>query len=348
MRKEAIFALVGFLVGAATLAGGDDEGDLREELERLQREAARAMQRNWEANDLPPSDGSGNQVGFFPLEDLGTPRYDVLPPTHDLVLEGSESPLFGGYAEEGQLPFGTNEEVMELIRVSVDPAAWETGIVTLAGDSMVVASRPSTVGRVRTFLDRTLRRLAHRGVAMDFEAVDVSAAMGRSLSGADAGRLFAEARAKLDNAISTGAAQRVFGLKGIGSLGTRFVVWHGREVAIVSDFDVEVAQTASTADPVVAIVQSGGYIATRAEVDDSGRNISLDLGLRLEELLGIRRHETRRSGVVDLPERTEQANRLAVRVPNGVWTIASSGTTDDGKQRLFLVRASLIERGGDR
>jgi len=348
MRKEAILALAGFLVGAATLAGGDDESDLREELARLQREAARAMQRQWESSGLPPADGAGNQIGFFPIEDLVQPRYDFLPPSHLLDSEGSEYPLFGGYPEEGQLAFGTGEEIMEQVRVSVDPEAWESGVINLAGSTLAVVSRPATVGRVRTFLDRTLRPLAHRGVALDFEVVELSGAMLRKLRETTGGSLDAAARGKLDAAIAAGTANRLFGLRGTGALGTRFMVWHGRQVAIVSNFDVEVAQTASTADPVVSIVQAGGYISTRAQVDSTGKQISLDLGLRLEELNGIRRHETRRSGVLDLPDRTEQEVRLGLRVPNGAWQIASSGTPVAGRHRVFLVRASLLERGGVR
>ena len=271
-----------------------------------------------------------------------------VPPNHLLNTENTEAPLYGGYSEEGRFAFGTGEEIMEQVRVSVDPEAWETGIVNLAGDTMIVAARPSTVGRVRAFLDRTLRPLAHRGVAMDFEVVELPAAMMRQLSNNPGGRLDASARGQLDSAIASGNARRVFGLRGMGSVGTRFVVWHGRQVAVVGDFDVEVAQTASTADPTVSVVQSGGYIATRAAVGGDGKQLTLDLGLRLEELTGIRRHETRRSGVLDLPERSDQAVNLALRVPNGAWTVASAGTTSEGRSRVFLVRASLLERGGAR
>jgi len=348
MRKEVILALFGFLIGAATLAGSDDESELRDELARLQREAARAMHQEWESKGLPPADGAGNQIGFFPIEDLTRVRRDVIPPSHLQVFEDSEYPVFGGYAEEGVLPFGTGEEILEQIRMSVDPESWESGIIALTGNKLAVVTRPATVGRVRAFLDRTLRPLAHRGIAMDFEVVEMPAAMLRKLRETSGGQLDAAARARLDEAITVGSAKRVFGLRGMGTLGTRFVVWHGREVAVVSDYDVEVAQTASTADPVVTIVQAGGYIWTLAQVDNTGKQIALDLGLRLEQLEGIRRHETRRSGVLDLPDRADQQLRVAMRVPNGQWSIAGSGTPQPGVHRLFLVRASLLERGGVR
>jgi hypothetical protein len=348
MRKEVILAIAGFVVGAATLAGGDEESDLREELGRLQREAARAMQRQWEVEGTPPSDDRGNQLGFFPIEDLTYPRYDFIPPSHMLDNEDSESPLFGGVSEEGVLPFGTGEEIMELVRMSVDPAAWEEGLVNLAGETLAVMSRPATVGRVRSFLDRTIRPRAHRGVAVDFEVVSLPRSVAQRLRGSTGVGLSKQQRAAIDGALEAGRARRVIGLRAAGTLGARFLVWHGRQVAVVGDFEVEVAQTASTADPVVQIVQDGGYVAVRAATDDAGKEITLDLGLRLEELRGIRRHETRKSGDLDLPDLADQQSDVNIRTPNGVWTVVASGMPNPGDHRLFLVRASLLERGGAR
>ncbi|MHC4449005.1 MAG: hypothetical protein ACYS0E_02525, partial [Planctomycetota bacterium] len=87
MRKELWAAVLGFLVGAAPIAGGDDEQDLREELRRLQREAARAGQQHWEAKGLPPGDDRGNQLAVFPVEDLTGPWYDQIPMSGEFLNE---------------------------------------------------------------------------------------------------------------------------------------------------------------------------------------------------------------------------------------------------------------------
>ena len=204
------------------------------------------------------------------------------------------------------------------------------------------------LGKVRAILDRTLRPRAHRGISIDFEVVSVPAALARQLRQAGDGRLGESERTALDAALAGASARRVFGVRGNGLMGARFLVWHGRQVAVLSDFDVEVAQTASAADPVVEIAQAGGYLSARAQATKDGKVISLVLGLRTQELVGLRRHETRRSGNLDLPDLLTQDSQVSVKLASGVWSIVASGTPRPGEHRLFLVRASALERGGAR
>jgi hypothetical protein len=352
MRKEVILAIAGFVIGAASLAGGDDESDLRDELERLQREAARAMQVGWDATGAAPADGRGNALAIFPVEDLTAPIPFVIPPSHDLEFSDSEYPLFASRAEESPQAFGTIEELVELVRVTVEPSGWEEGTITPTGFNLLVMNRPALLGKIRVFLDRTLRPRVHRGVSIDFEVVSVPAALSRQLraagSGGVGGKLSDSDRAALDAALAGGSARRVLGLRGNGLMGAQFLVWHGRQVAVLGDFDVEVAQTASTADPVVQIAQAGGYLSALAHATQDGKVISLALGLRIQELVGLRRHETRRSGNLDMPDLLTQDSRVSVKLAPGVWSIVASGTPRPGEHRLFLVRASTLERGGAR
>jgi len=343
-----ILAVAGFVIGAASLAGGDDESDLRDELERLQREAARAMQRGWDARGAPPADGRGHQLEIFPVEDLTAPIPHVIPPSHDLEFSDSESPLFASQAEESPQAFGTIEELAELVRMTVEPSGWEYGTITPQGFGLTVLNQPAILGKIRAFLDRTLRPRVHRCVSVDFEVVAVPAALSRQLRQAAGGKLGDSERAALDAALAGGSARRVFGLRGNGLMGARFLVWHGRQVAVLGDFDVDVAQTASTADPVVQIAQAGGYLSARAHAKQDGKQISLVLDLRLQELVGLRRHETRRSGNLDMPDLLTQTSRVSVRLESGIWSIVASGTPRQGEHRLFLVRASALERGGAR
>ena len=348
MRIDVIFALVGFVIGAASLAGGDDKSDLREELERLQREAARAMQSGWDAKGAPPADGRGNELAIFPVEDLTAPIVDWYPPSDGLAFSPSEATLSSGPGVDSFQTFGTIEEVAELVRVTVEPLAWEEGVLTPMGMSLSALNRPAILGKVRAILDRTLRPRAHRGISIDFEVVSVPAALARQLRQAGDGRLGESERTALDAALAGASARRVFGVRGNGLMGARFLVWHGRQVAVLSDFDVEVAQTASAADPVVEIAQAGGYLSARAQATKDGKVISLVLGLRTQELVGLRRHETRRSGNLDLPDLLTQDSQVSVKLASGVWSIVASGTPRPGEHRLFLVRASALERGGAR
>ncbi|MHC4939542.1 MAG: hypothetical protein ACYTHK_11280 [Planctomycetota bacterium] len=348
MRKDLWAAVLGFLVGAAAIAGGDDEDTLREELRRLQREAARAAQKHWESDGRPPSDDAGNQIAVYPMEDLIAPLYDELPMSGEYLSEGKEYPVFGGQAEEGILPFGTIEEIAELARTVVDPAVWEeTASLAMTGQSLVSLAPPATNGRVRELLDRKLRPLAHQGVSVEFEVVELPGKLLHSLRTGTKPLTNAQ-RTALDEAIRAGTARRVIALRGSGTLGTRFSIWHGKQVALRADSDVEVAQTASTADPVIQIGQAGGWLGVRAERGDSGNSLKLDLRLRLRELKEVRRHETDQAGVLDLPTLTDQNADVILDVTPGAWNVAGAGGVEAGRQRVFLVRASALARGGVR
>ena len=77
MRKEVALAALGFLIGAAAIVGGQDDGDLREQLRRLQAAADRVMQQGWEVRNLPPANARGQELRLFPVYDLtcGVPDF---------------------------------------------------------------------------------------------------------------------------------------------------------------------------------------------------------------------------------------------------------------------------------
>ncbi|MEE8104806.1 MAG: hypothetical protein V3T86_04650 [Planctomycetota bacterium] len=92
-----------------------------------------------------------------PVADLTTPLTDFLPP--DIMLIGvdeeAETPLFGGVAEEGTpQPFGTIDELIELVRSSVQPEAWEDpATMSAQRASLVVYNTPGMQNEVADFLD---------------------------------------------------------------------------------------------------------------------------------------------------------------------------------------------------
>jgi len=92
-----------------------------------------------------------------PVADLTTPLTDFVPP--DIMLVGvdeeAETPLFGGVAEEGTpQPFGTIDELIELVRSSVQPDGWEDPTnMTAQRHSLVVYNTPDMQDQVASFLD---------------------------------------------------------------------------------------------------------------------------------------------------------------------------------------------------
>ncbi len=99
------------------------------------------------------------------------------------------------------------------------------------------------------------------------------------------------------------------------------------QVSYVKDYDVEVAQTAFIADPLVDVVQDGLTLDVRPTVSFDRKWVKLDLQPTVATLLRpIRTFETNLSGltvpvVIELPEVTTRTAQTSVNVPNGGWVV---------------------------
>ena len=124
MRRDVVCAVLGFLVGAAALAQGQDEAELKGRLQALQDAVARALHDR--TVDWTGRDAGGFELGIVPVGDLILPFHEHLPPARRMTQDGKdEFPLFGNLAEEWPQPFGTIEELLELVRSQVSPESWE-------------------------------------------------------------------------------------------------------------------------------------------------------------------------------------------------------------------------------
>ncbi|MEM8883002.1 MAG: hypothetical protein AAGD14_02945 [Planctomycetota bacterium] len=92
---------------------------------------------------------------IHPVADLTLPLTDFIPPliTQVGVSEDDEAPLFGGQAEEAPQPYGTIEELAELVQTSVAPETWEEARITPQGKNLVVYHSPEIQQQVADFLD---------------------------------------------------------------------------------------------------------------------------------------------------------------------------------------------------
>ncbi|MEE8104230.1 MAG: hypothetical protein V3T86_01700 [Planctomycetota bacterium] len=105
-----------------------------------------------------------------PVADLTLPLTDFIPPqiTQVGVDDDSEEPLFGGTAEEAQQPYGTIDELMELVRNSVAPESWEeNATISAQAKNLVVWNTPDVQQQIAIFLD-DLRAFA--GLVVTIEA----------------------------------------------------------------------------------------------------------------------------------------------------------------------------------
>ncbi len=114
------------------------------------------------------------------IADLTAPMTNFIPPTIRLVspddVSDEESPLFGAEEEEQIRPYGTGEELIELIRNAVAPKFWEEGggEINAYGDkSIVVKATADVQGQVSRFLDQ-LRGFAGVVVKVESRFLEVS------------------------------------------------------------------------------------------------------------------------------------------------------------------------------
>jgi hypothetical protein len=303
--------VIGFFAGAAAVVVGNDADSLRAELLRLEAQAARAARVGEDLN-VPPDPGDTDE-GFFilPVEDLTMPHTQFVAPAFEFIDEGGG--LFSGQLEEAPQPYGTIEELLELVRVHAD-----TDLVPM-GHSYVLRGKPADAKRAIAFLE-SLRPPIHRNVVVDFEVWTKPGRQGKRM-------------------------QR---LQATGTIGSAFHVWHGGQVALWIDSDTEVASKASTSDPRIDIAQTGGLLSVRAEPIEGTDDLLIDLDLRTRELLGVRRQRTAQAGMLDLPDVDGRETRLEMRVKQRQWHLAASGSPRPGERRCLMVRARIVERGETR
>lgn len=263
LGRAALWAAAGFLLGFAALAGGEGEEDLREKLIELERLSAQLRALESERAEVPVANDQGMEFDIIHVRDL---TVGVTEFTRPYRIERNEEPgISSGPDEEAPQPYGTIEEVIELIRTRVRPDAWENGSnIAAQGGSIVLLAPPDLNRAVREFLDRELRPDVRRTVNLQVEIVEADGGMATALGTAVGGAIDGEQRARLDESIAAGKSRRLFGGRLRALSRQRAVLWHGAQVARVSEVDVD--KKTGAADPVVEVDLLGAIVQVRSTV----------------------------------------------------------------------------------
>jgi general secretion pathway protein D len=353
---------------------------------------------------------------IHPVADLTLGLTDFIPPqiTQVGVDEDSEVPLFGGQAEEAPQPYGTIEELLELVRTSVAVETWDDmgGTITAQGKNLVVYNTPKAQQEVTQFLD-DLRAFAGlvvtiesrfltvtdaflRDVGVDFRGLggtnggplavlddvtsglddNASAALDNSGPGVGSGGAAlapssgfffndgadGDFRGRNENIFSTPLGQMLSALGG-GTFAVTYIddfavgmilratekadireltapsltVYNTQranltvvnQISFVQDFDVEVAQTAFIADPVIGVIQDGLTLDVRPTVSNDRQYITLELRPTIADLVvpiatfqtllgaSISIFAAQNPVTIQLPEVDMRIAESTVRIPDG-------------------------------
>jgi hypothetical protein len=343
LGSAAIWAAAGFLLGAAALAGGQGDEELREKLIEIESLSARLRALDAGSASAPVVNEQGFELDSVHVADLVFGVHDFLRARR--IPPGTV--FFGSPTEEAPQPYGTIEEVAELVRSHVRPDAWETGSqISFLGRSLLHIAPPDVNRATRAFLDTELRPGARRTVNLQLEILEAEEPLAGALAAATGGEIDPALRARIEEAIGGDKARRVFDGRVLALSRQQVALWHGAQVATVSDADVEVAARSEVADPFVDIELLGTIVEARATVGDDPARVRVRISLENDGLAGPpRTAETEETGTLQMPVRATASIDADLWTGNDRWAVAAERTAD-GRRLFLLVRPSVI--GGAR
>jgi hypothetical protein len=126
------------------------------------------------------------------------------------------------------------------------------------------------------------------------------------------------------------------------SLSDQFLIAGGLEQSAIIDQDVEIAQQAQIADPIVAPLFNGYVISGVASASGSDR-IELVLDLQYQELLPWPNpafaSRAENVGPVDLPQVDSTMGRYKLLLESGRWTVVTASNPGESSALVILARA---------
>lgn len=234
-------------------------------------------------------------------------------------LGDEDYPLFGADVEEPRYPFGMADELVELIRMNVDPGMWEAtegaDILTLGEQRVLVRCPREHHDRIGAYLT-TLEHAALTPHTIDVRVVPASHAGGEEQGAALA-------------AVAVSALPR-----------QRAVAWDGFQHAYVCDYDVEVAKGAAISDPIVLVANIGLIVQARVLPGPEGGELRIEVNAAYTELVSTDLASVGEERIVEKPTcRTFRAFTDTIVKP-GVWTPLTTSTHVDGSRIAYEVRVT--------
>jgi hypothetical protein len=345
--KAVIWAAAGFLLGFAALAGGQGDEDLREKLIELEALSAKLRSLDRERGEVPAPTEQGLAWECIPIPDLCAAVPDWIGPRR-FVESDEEAPLYSGPSQDTTQHYGTIEEIIEIVRTTVHPEAWETGSqMSSVGPTLLLLTHPDTSRAVRDFIDKELRPDPRRTVNLEVEIVEAGEPVASALVAAVGSPLDPAERGRLDEAIGAGKARRIFAGRVLALSRQQVVLWHGAQIATVPDADVEVGPGSQCSDPVVDIELLGTSVQARSTVGEDPARVRVRLVLHNDEMdRPVRTAETEGAGALQMPARATMEVDAELWTLAERWAVAAERTGPDGKRRFVLVRPTVI--GGAR
>jgi hypothetical protein len=251
----------------------------------------------------------------------------------------------GLLSTSGSSPTVSSDGIIDLIMTVVAPESWEEDEATLlptAFGGLLARNTPAVLDEIRELLG-ALERIALRGVQMDLRVFSVP---GRAIL-ENATKLAPGPRKDLGilDRLARDETVREIRRVALGGIENRWAACQaGVDVSFVSDHDAEVAQGARIADPLVGRIFDGLVANVRPMLSLDGREVTLELALRLSRvdplfLMPPRRTGAAASGILHLPRQRVLRHEASVTFPRGGCRVIDAGTgmAEPGRRLLIVV-----------
>ncbi len=347
MRPVLISLLVAPLlfVAAGTLAEPEGTAEKLRRVEELMRL-------------LKEADGAGGdpRISFaaegdkilraYNVADLVLRITDYRAPNLRLRPAGAEvdeaRPLFGA-VRDGEVFFAGVDEIVELIGQSVSPGAFEevgASISASGRQAIVIVARAPVHDEVAAFLAR-LRDSILRLVTVEVRVLRRGAGVALAPVLTREEGLGVLERAESGDGLSIVRSVRVTGLNG-----QRVAVFDGMRRPFVQDYSVAVAESASVADPIVGLVQTGLALTVRPLA--RGGQVVLDVEAQMAEGRDPPRVVETPAGRVEVPDETFRSVESTVTIPAGGYAFLAGGSDWGLLISAAVVPVPVSAKGGER
>ncbi|MBI2923306.1 MAG: hypothetical protein HYY18_19795 [Planctomycetes bacterium] len=246
------------------------------------------------------------------------------------------------------------DSVRSLLADAIEPGTWDTPPNRLEEYKgwIEVQAPEATQERVAAFLETLARRCSTR-IAVDAEVLEFEPGI-LEATGAGAGVLDPETeRAIREAALDPARGKLVAALRTLSLAGRRVHAADVRQSRLLQDFDIEIAQGAAIADPIVPRLLDGSVldVVPMSTPDPGVLLLVFRFACALPEPLRIFDGNTRPEGRMQQPARRVLRAKGALPCPVGRTVLLAAGGSEGvagGRTLAVLVRATRVaEQAGD-
>ena len=326
-------ALLGVLVPAG-LALRAQEKPASGDLDRLIEDAKRALA----AKQAGKPKALAFEQHLYDLRDLTTPVRDHPARSLNLVPSGGFGFGFGEEYAEEPLAFYEGDTIADMIREYVQPDSWDelrSASIEYRNGILVVTHTARVHEEIAAFLAE-LRSRAASQLTIDVRGIRLSGAdLDAVLGDASALVVSEDGERRLAKLLEEGRATVLFA-GAVQCVNTQRVnLTELTRRSYVQDYDVEIAEASSIADPIVQVLEEGVVVDVRPFLAGNGELAILEVRADLAHLDGMGEIETP-VGNIELPKLSILRIRTTLATAIG-RSVVIGGTVADGDEGAMLI-----------